>query len=340
MAILERLQDNQSLFLPEIAQRPQGHYVHYLMIRETESFPVFQTDGTLNVIPTQAGMSNAASEKRISRLVLFKRKQTSPERLTGRELLRLHGIITDEGDGRCVYNSEDFCKRCPDCIHYGYAIGDQGAEKSKIYVDSAFSITAYEDSHKSFHFNALYEHGTMTDQGKTRASFGEQDHIVPQVFFPAVVTLRDPTFEGFLYVLGNLLRTSRYGAQETRTGRVENHLVSITFTSGEVFSNLRFAQEMYQRLHDSGRMEHLPLERGAVLGVAAEAVPSLLGQEPVTQYQTFLGSDLETLLGEVRALYQNDAQTKAILQALDTKTRAYASQHGASGKKSSGAAKE
>ncbi len=338
MAILERLQDNRSLFLPEIAQRPQGRYIHYLMIRETESFPVFQTDGTLNVIPTQAGIADTT---RISRLVLFKRKQTSPERLTGRELLRLHGIIADEGQDACTYNSEHFCKRCPDCIHYGYAIGDQGAEKSKVYVDSAFSITRYEDSHKSFHFNALYEHGTMTEQGKTRASFGEQDHIVPQVFFPAVVTLRDPTFEGFLYVLGNLLRTSRYGAQETRTGRVENHLVGITFTSGEVFSNLRFAQELYQRLHDAGCMEHLPLERKAVLDTAAEAVPALLDQEPVTQYQTFLGGDLAALLDEVRVLYQDDARTKALLQELNRKTQAYASQYGAnSNKKSSGTAKE
>jgi CRISPR-associated protein Csc2 len=346
MAILEHLHDNQSLFLPEIAQRPQGRYVHYVMIRETESFPVFQTDGTLNVIPTQAGTKNEANAERFSRLVLFKRKQTSPERLTGRELLRLHGIISDDRDQEraCVYNptgkEDHWCRHCPDCIHYGYAIGDEGAEKSKVYVDSAFSITRYEDSHKSFHFNALYEHGTMTSKEETRSSFGEQDHIVPQVFFPAVVTLRDPTFEGFLYVLGNLLRTSRYGAQETRTGRVENHLVGITFTSGEIFSNLRFAQEMYQRLRDAEKMEHLPLERGAVLETAAEAVPALLGQEPVTQYQTFRGGDLDALLGEVRAIYQDDAQTKALLQELDNKTRTYASLYGAPPKKQGGAAKE
>ncbi len=343
MAMLERLQDNRSLFLPEIAQRPQGRYVHYIMIRETESFPVFQTDGTLNVIPTQAGI---ADPTRISRLVLFKRKQTSPERLTGRELLRLHGIITDEEDQErsCVYNptgkTDRWCRHCPDCIHYGYAIGEEGAEKSKVYVDSAFSITRYEDSHKSFHFNALYEHGTMTSGETTRSSFGEQDHIVPQVFFPAVVTLRDPTFEGFLYVLGNLLRTSRYGAQETRTGRVENHLVGITFTSGEVFSNLRFAQEMYQRLHDAGHMEHLPLERKTVFDTAAEAVPALLSQEPVSQYQTFLGDELDVLLDEVRTLYQDDARTKALLAALNRKTQAYASLYGANSKKSSGTAKE
>lgn len=332
MASLSQLQDNADLFLSEIAQRPQGRYVHFILVRESESFPVFQTDGTLNVIRTQSGIganSNVEAPHIISRLVIFKRKQTSPERLTGRELLRLHGIIGDDQDKerRCIYNSEDFCKRCPDCILYGYAIGDQGAEKSKVYVDSAFSITRYEDSHKSFTFNALHEHGTMTDKGETRSSFGEQDHVVPQVFFPSVVTLRDPTFEGFLYVLGNLLRTSRYGAQESRTGRVENHLVAITFTSGEIFSNLRLTQTLYDKLAERKQLEHTPLERQAVLSAAAEVIPTLLRDEPVEQFQTLSGADLEGIAADVRDLYQNSAKIAGILQALDVKTRAYAQQH-------------
>ena len=328
MTMLDQLQDDSRLFLREIAPRPQGRYVHYVLIRESESFPVFQTDGVLNVIRTQAGVGSSSqgdSAQMISRLVIFKRKQTSPERLTGRELLRLHGIISDEGETPCVYNSEDFCKRCPDCIHYGYAIGEQGAEKSKVYVDSAFSITRYEDSHKAFRFNALYESGTMTDEkGKTRSSFGEQDHVVPQVFFPAVVTLRDPTFEGFLYVLGNILRTSRYGAQETRTGRVENHLVAIAFTSGEIFSNLRYTQAMHDSLARHEQLEHMPLDRQAVLSAAAEVVPALLRDEPVEQPATFAGANLAQLLGEVRALYQDSARVDAMLHALDAKTRTYA----------------
>lgn len=330
MALLEQLQANPRLFTRDIAQRPQGRYVHYILMRESESFPVFQTDGTLNVIRTQAGVtggqSGSGDAHLISRLVVFKRKQTSPERLTGRELLRLHGIITDDDDNarRCVYNSEDFCKHCPDCIHYGYAIGDQGAEKSKVYVDSAFSITRYEDSHKSFRFNALYEQGTMTEGGKTRSSFGEQDHVVPQVFFPAVVTLRDPTYEGFLYVFGNLLRTSRYGAQETRTGRIENHIVAVAFTSGEIFSNLRFTQAIYDHMASNNQLEHTPLSRQTVLSTASEVVPGLLRDEPVEQFQTLIGGSLETLLGEVRALYQDSIRVASFLQALDAKTRAYA----------------
>src|SRR5579875_1521848 len=98
MSMLDQLQrQDADLFLGDVAQRPQGRYVHYILIRESESFPVFQTDGTLNVIRTQAGVGangSADAGAVISRLVMFKRKQTSPERLAGRELLRLHGIIT------------------------------------------------------------------------------------------------------------------------------------------------------------------------------------------------------------------------------------------------------
>lgn len=314
-------------FFDAIPQIPQGRYVHFVLVRETESFPVFQTDGTLNVIRVRAGLKD---ETPLSRLVMFKRKQSSPERLTGRELLRAFGIIGNEGDKVCEYNSENFCKQCPDCIHYGYAIGDQGAEKSKVLTDSAFSITPYEDSHKAFSFNALYEHGTMTQKGETRASFGEQDHIVPQVFFPAVETLRDPTYEGFVYVLGNLLRTDRYGAQETRTGKVRNHLVAICFANGEIFSNLRYTQAIYDALGDQ---RTTPLNLNVVLTAAASAYRALIAQEPVRHTPELLDKDLQELLADVTALYQDDKRTRELLSALDQKTRKYAEDFGAPKKK-------
>src|SRR5947207_14559399 len=94
MSLLDRLRQQDSLFLSAIPQKPQGRYVHFVLLRETESFPLFQTDGSLNVIRTRAG-HQAEHKEIMSRLVLFKRKQTSPERLMGRELLRSYGIITD-----------------------------------------------------------------------------------------------------------------------------------------------------------------------------------------------------------------------------------------------------
>jgi len=319
--ILNSLKGNATLFLDAIPQIPQGRYVHFVLVRETESFPVFQTDGTLNVIRVQAGLKRPDL---LSRLVLFKRKQSSPERLTGRELLRFYGLISSEGPGACVYNDPKggACKHCPDCIIYGFAIGEGGAEKSKVHVDSAFSITPYEQSHKAFSFNAPWENGTMTDEGATKVSFGEQDHIVPQVFFPSVVTLRDPTYEGFLYVMGNLLRTDRYGAQDTRTGKVYNHLIAVVFTNGEIFSNLRFSQAVYDILQDQGKWTE-PLERAAALTAVRTAYDALIADEPVVKVREILAADAATLVAEVTALYQDEKRTAGVLKSLDATTSQY-----------------
>ena len=331
MSLLATLRQQEMLFLPAIPQKPQGRYVHFILLRETESFPLFQTDGSLNVIRVRAGREPEHKET-ISRLVIFKRKQTSPERLTGRELLRFYGIITDaeKQPNTCVYNSADFCKQCPDCILYGYAIGSSGAEKSKVHVDSSFSITRYEASHKAFSFNALHEHGTMTDKGETRSSFGEQDHVTPQVFFPSIVTLRDPTYAGFLYVLGNLLRTDHYGAQETRTGKVYNHLLAITWCNGEIFSNLRYTQMIYDTLVERQQYrEQEPLDPQDVQSAALSAYRLLINEEPVIRAAEFLLPELDELRKEVIAIYSDLEQARALLNELNASAQEYAKKYGA-----------
>ena len=87
-----------------------------LLLRETNSFALFQTDGELNICRVSLGRKE---QRAGTRIVLFKRKQSTPERLTGRELLRRYGLVES-----CKYNTSEFCKRCPDCIYYGFAIGD------------------------------------------------------------------------------------------------------------------------------------------------------------------------------------------------------------------------
>ena len=328
MSILTSLATDTTIFHRTLPFKPAGRYAHFILLRETESFPLFQTDGSLNVIRVRGGLAEANKDP-LTRLMLFKRKQSSPERLNGRELLRSVGVISEEKKDKaeryCEYNSADFCKKCPDCILYGYAIGSEGAEKSKVFVDTAYSVTPYETSHKAFSFNALFEHGTMTDQatGKTRSSFGEQDYVVPQVFFPSIVTLRDPTYAGFLYILGNLLRTERYGAQETRTGRVHNHLIGVVFSNGEIFSNLRFTQAIYDVLRAGGHTDDL-LERGAALDAATQSYHTLIAQEPVTRDAVFIGPEAAALQAEATALYSDRERTRELIQTLDASTRTYA----------------
>ena len=149
----------------------------------------------------------------------------------GRELLRRYGFISAESvdasdkrekgnDGLPLdeYNVK-FCQWTPDAIAYGYAIGDSGSERSKVLSDTCYSLTPYDDSHEAFTLNAPYESGTMSQRQQVTSRINEQDHIIPQTIFPCVLTTRDLTLPLFRYVLNNILRTKRYGAQTTRTGR-------------------------------------------------------------------------------------------------------------------------
>lgn len=317
---------NHNWFQPQVPGKPMGRYAHIITVRVTDSYPLFQTDGELNTARVAAGVS---AQEPMTRITLFKRKQSTPERLVGRELLRRYGFISsDASDGKnetgadglpiCDYNVK-FCTQCPDCISYGFAIGDGGSEKSKVITDTAYSLTSYEHSHEAFTLNAPYEDGTMTRYGDTTSRINEQDHVTPQVIFPSVVTTRDLTENLFFYVVNNIMRTKRYGAQTTRTGRMQNHIVAIALTDGEIFSNLLFSQSLYDLLQGQGKVNPPdPVEPAAVIAGAQQILPDLLKSDGVKVDQLLMGKELETLLSEVSAL-----DVKVLLEKAFADSRAY-----------------
>lgn len=310
--------DTLDVFHQDIPKYPMGKYAHIVLLRETSSFALFQTDGELNSSRVSLGRKN---QNPTTRIVLFKRKQSTPERLTGRELLRRYGLVEN-----CTYNSANFCKRCPDCIYYGFAIGDQGSERSKVVTDSAFSISGYDTSHMQFTFNAPSENGTMSEDGKMKTALGEQDYVVPQVYFPTVVTIKDPTEAEFIYVLNNIMRTKRYGAQNTRTGAVENHIMSIVFADGEIFSNLHLTQEVYDTLTPEQRAK-TPLSHDAVVQAIGSAVPKLLSEDGIVAH-LYAGNKLQRLLEEVRSMTSNEGRLKEVLLQANADANRYAQAYG------------
>lgn len=320
---------DSKFFVEAIPQSPMGKYAHIIFIRETQSFPLFQTDGGLNTVRVSAGLQDRNS---VIRVAMFKRKQSSPERLVGRELLRRYDLIEKDKDGKviCDYNV-NFCMKCPDCIYYGFAIGESGSEKSKVFVDTAYSITGYDESHQQFSFNALYEEGKMSRKGETRASFGEQDHILPQVFFPSIITVKDPTESEFIYVLNNILRTKRYGAQETRTGKVENHIVGVVFADGEIFSNLKLTQAIYDEMCQGTEKLETPLNPEEVLKAANIVIPELLKDDGVvsTLYQN---EQLRQILEDVNVIITDETTLRALLEQASKETEQYYMTHIAKGK--------
>jgi CRISPR-associated protein Csc2 len=318
---------NSKFFHTEIPYKPMGKYVHFLTIRVTESYPLFQTDGELNKARVSAGVKDPTP---ISRLAMFKRKQSTPERLVGRELLRNYDFMTAE---ECEYNVK-FAMNNPDCIIYGFAIGDSGSEKSKVVVDTAFSITAFDESHETFTLNAPYESGTMaskgeagTEPGKVTSRINQQDHIRPQVFFPSIVTLKDPTEASFLYVFNNILRTRHYGAQTTRTGRIRNELIGVVFADGEITSNLRWTQAIYDHMKDSGMLRAPdPLNENEVLIAAKTTIEALMSEEFIV-HTHLIGDDFIPLLEEVKTLTGTEESLKALLKKADDEAKQYFAEH-------------
>lgn len=312
----------ENCFLDTIPKAPEGRYAHIILIRETESYSVFQTDGTLNIANVKRGLQETTP---LIRLAMFKRKQTSPERLTGRELLRRGGITQNQDNKAepkyCDYN-EHFCQSCPDCVYYGFAIGDAGAEKSKVYVDTAYSISGYDESHQQFSFNALFEKGNMSQKGQVRSSFGEQDHIVPQVYFPSVITIKDVTLNSFAYILNNLLRTKRYGAQTTRTGRLANRIIGVVFADGEIFSNLKLTQAIYDELSDAGQLENMPLNQAEVLENAKVVIPQLLSDDGVI-FNHVRDNALDELISCVTTVTTDADKLRTFLEETNAETTEY-----------------
>lgn len=325
MAFLKTV--DAKFFHAEIPYKPMGKYAHFLTVRVTESYPLFQTDGELNKARVRAGIKN---QNPISRLTMFKRKQSTPERLVGRELLRNYGLMTAD---ECEYNVK-FAMDNPDCIIYGFAIGDSGSEKSKVVVDTAFSITAFDEAHETFTLNAPFENGTMASKGEADTKPGEvtsrinqQDHIKPQVFFPSIVTLKDPTEANFLYVFNNILRTRHYGAQTTRTGRVRNEIMGVIFADGEITSNLRWTQAIYDKLQADNKLNSRdPLNEDDVIAAATSAMETLMAEEFIV-HNDFIGTGFTRLLNEVKTLMGSEDGIKQVLQQANGEAKAYAKKH-------------
>jgi CRISPR-associated protein Csc2 len=305
---------NPDFFLTAVPDRPMGRYAHIILLRVTEGYALFQTDGELNRARVASGTVDPAP---MTRITIFKRKQTTPERLTGRELLRRYGLVAES----CVYN-ESPCGQCPDCITYGFAIGDSGSEKSRVLADTAFSLTDYAQSHEVFTLNAPYEDGTMTKAGDTTSRINSQDHVTPQTVFPAVITARDLTEALFTYVLLNVLTTRRYGATTTRGGTMRNHVVGIALSDGEIFSNLYFTQRLWDVLAARDAIpERDPVDINETLAAARELVPALLAEDGVRDTQVLQGDALAAYLDALRDM--DEAALEARLQQAADDAAAY-----------------
>ena len=250
------LQAIKSWFQPDIPRYRQGKMIHIVLLRETRSYAIFTTEGS--VLDTERLQAGITAQEPMSRVVMFKRKQVAAERRRGKELLREYGVVPMEdaageqekgkkakketGRAACRLMA-DVCGHCPDCMLYGFAaVKGEGSQRSRILTDSAWSVRDYPTIQKYIKLNAIDE---TVAGGIAGSAFSQRDHMLPQVFLPCVETLVDVTATELAYALGNIFRTTRYGAESNREGFMKNHLLGIYCSDVELFSNLDLTQLFY-----------------------------------------------------------------------------------------------
>ena len=282
----EPLQDVGEYVYDEVPNTATGRMAHIGVLRETNSYNIFTTEGSeLNLASTDA--TTAGGEK-IQRIVMFKRKQVAAERRKGKEFLRGHwenhneSIETPETFGK--YDpDEDLCRlhdnlcgRCIDCKLYGFANAEEedGSRTSRVLTDSAFSIRGLE-RRQDISFNAQSEENERDRQSHALNTLA---HARPETFFPSIVTLRDFTYRELYWLIHLIQSTTRYGAETSRTGYVDNQVVAVWFDTRETMSNL----ELTQRTRENLEYDTDELTESVVRNAMEESIPdSELNLDPL-----------------------------------------------------------
>jgi CRISPR-associated protein Csc2 len=252
----EPLEDVDEYVYDEVPNTATGRMAHIGVLRETNSYNIFTTEGSeLNLASTDA---TAAGEEKIQRIVMFKRKQVAAERRKGKEFLRGHwenhsdSIGNKNAFGKYGIDEDlcrlhdNLCGQCIDCKLYGFANAEQqdGSRTSRVLTDSAFSIRGLE-RRQDISFNAQSEENERDRQSHALNSLA---HTRPETFFPTIVTLRDFTYRELYWLIHLIQSTTRYGAETSRTGYVDNQVVAVWFDTHETMSNLELSQRTRENL--------------------------------------------------------------------------------------------
>src|SRR6266852_3112561 len=277
--------------LPRYSNFPRGRYASLIIIRKTESETIFRTEGSGEGLVKETVIAGVTNTKSIRRVVISKRKQTAVERRTGREILREYSLLktvtVNKNEQPCSLNTNAPCGQCIDCMLYGFAVGGGGAQKSRVMTDDSYSLGPVGQVTGRRTFNATFDNGTMRNPitGDASTSINEDEYVLPETHFLDIETLKDVTAGELQYTIGNVLRSSRYGAISSRLGRVRKTLSAIIFSDTEGFSSLELTQVVYDMLKGTKEELDFPLLDRDVLQAVQNATNILLarlvGRTPV-----------------------------------------------------------
>jgi len=317
---LSLLNQYSDYLLPRYSNFPRGRYASLIIIRKTESETIFRTEGSGEGLVKETVIAGMTNTKPMRRVVISKRKQTAVERRTGREVLREYDLLKQDAKGQiCALNTNAPCGKCIDCMLYGYAVGGGGAQKSRVMTDDAYSLGPVAQVTGRRTFNATFDNSTMRNPitGEASASINEDEYVLPETHFLDIETLKDLTAGELQYVIGNVLRSSRYGAISSRLGRVQNTLAALIFSDTELFSNLELTQAVYDLLLGDKDELDFPLLDKYVQKAVEDATNGLLNGLVSRTPVVVRGESLQGILNETIALYRDTESVKAFLQDIE-----------------------
>ena len=314
----------QNYILKDYSNLPKGYYASLFIIRKTGSEAIFRTEGSGEELVKETVSAGMIDTTPIRRVVISKRKQTAVERRMGREFLNKHELLRKNKDGKlCMLNTNAPCEHCIDCFLYGFAAGGGGAQKSRVMTDDAYSLGSVAQIAARRTFNATFDNGTMRnpETGEASRSINKDEYVRPQTHFLDIETLKDVTLPELQYVVGNIIRSERYGAISSRIGKIKNTIVAVVFSDCELFSNLELTQDVYDRLKPENKAElPFPLDDAAVEHAVVNSIDSLIpgifSQKPVI----LTGEVLQQELQGIAALYY---EQKELVSTLTTLTDSY-----------------
>jgi CRISPR-associated protein Csc2 len=303
------------------ANEQHGKYVTVFIVRKAESECIFRTDGEISNEVTIAGLSRRDDDGeggKFARVYMSKRKAIAPERRTGRGILRKLGFING-----CKINTKFMCGQCIDCRLYGSAVGNEISRKSHVISDEAFSLLQYNDVTDEHTFNALQETGTMRDaSGKQSQAINPDEVVRPGAIFLDIETVKDVTMDEFTYILGNIMRTRRYGAMSSRLGKMSNTIIAIAFSNCELFSNLEWTQATYDDICTKlaipeGKYPSFPVDPYVAMESARNAITGMV--DKVHGSVVLLDrNDMGEIIDQVSDAYSDEKKLAGIFKKMVT----------------------
>jgi CRISPR-associated protein Csc2 len=101
-----------------------------------------------------------------------------------------------------------------------------------------------------------------------------------------------------------------------------NHLIAVALTDGEIFSNLKFTQRLYDALLAQDALHPPdPVDVPTALATSRTLLSDLLREDGIVVEQVVAMDDLQTLLKEIQAA--DGSQVRQQLQVAFNDSRAY-----------------